>query len=200
MIPLREIPGKMARTWAQPMSSATFQDGSAACRAADRGARRPQDAPGHDQADPGDAGRFELGVEPVPRDQDGENGRHRGQRELRDVAEIRGAALQRADHQRADASAIEDQHRCERRDVDRDLEEDALFANPQDLLEHEQVARARDGEELGEPLDQPQHERFEEIHVPPPPEDPIESAHAEVGAERDARSNQRAAGGNGAMW
>jgi hypothetical protein len=54
--------------------------------------------------------------------------------------------------------------------VYRDLEEDALFANPQDLLKHEEMAGARDGKELGEPLDQPQHQRFEEIHVRRPRE------------------------------
>ena len=135
-------------------------------RAADRGARRPQDAIRSRSGRPRPPGAIRTGLRTSP-PRPGRRGRLAAwpAHELRRVAEIRKGCA--SAHRSPASRRVDDRRSATDASVATwtDLEEDALFANPQDLLKHEQVARARDGEELGEPLDQPQHERFEEIHV-----------------------------------
>ena len=50
-----------------------------------------------------------------------------------------------------------------------DLEDDALSLEPEQRLEHHQVPRARDRQELGESLHQPQQGRLQQIHALPHP-------------------------------
>src|SRR6267378_1393808 len=74
----------------------------------------------------------------------------------------------RAAHDRPEPWPVYDQHRTQRRHVQRHLDEDARRVHTGDDLEHPQVPRAGHRQEFREPLHQPQHDPLPERHATRP--------------------------------
>ena len=163
VVPLREIPGAIAITCAQPITKACVKVGAVAWavsrvrRVDSRITPVTSKAIPTTRGSPNKDSMKSFAVSPATTAGRG------GHDELADVdpgLPIRG---QGPANQPQDPLTIEGQNGHECADVDSDLEQDTLIHLTEQMLRDDQMARARDRPELGETLDNPQEGSFDEI-------------------------------------